>query len=102
MSETNILEPQIETKKKVGRPRKYEKGARQNEIDTKYSSTYYREHKDKKIVCDFCNKEIVYIYKHQHLKSKLCQSLKQLREQLTKPTEVKEELKEEQNNALDA
>lgn len=80
-------EQQEETKKKVGRPRKYIEGARQHEKDTKYSSEYYREHKDKKIVCEFCNKEIVYIYKHQHYKSKLCQTIKAVKEQL-KPLDV--------------
>lgn len=75
---------QQETKKKVGRPRKYVQGAKQYEKDTKYSSEYYREHKDKKIVCEFCQKEIVYIYKHQHYKSKLCQTIKAVKEQLTK------------------
>jgi hypothetical protein len=85
---TNLqTEQQEETKKKVGRPRKYIEGARQHEKDTKYSSEYYREHKDKKIVCEFCNKEIVYIYKHQHYKSKLCQTIKAVKEQL-KPLDV--------------
>jgi hypothetical protein len=80
-------EQQEETKKKVGRPRKYIEGARQHEKDTKYSSEYYREHKDKTIVCEFCNKELVYIYKHQHYKSKLCQTIKAVKEQL-KPLDV--------------
>jgi len=86
--EQDLEEPEQETelnivaKAKRGRPRKYEEGAKQHEKDTKYSSQYYREHKDKKIVCEFCKKEIAYIYKHQHYKSKLCQTIKAVKEQL--------------------
>jgi hypothetical protein len=82
---SNILqsEKQQETKKKAGRPRIYADGAKNHEKEVKYSSDYYREHKEKKIVCEYCQKEIVYIYKHQHYKSKVCQTIKSVREQLT-------------------
>jgi hypothetical protein len=77
--EEQVTEPEIEpvvAKAKRGRPRKYEEGAKMHEKVIKYSSQYYREHKDKKIECQFCKKEIVYIYKSQHYKSRVCQFMR--------------------------
>lgn len=64
-----------------GRPRIYENGAKQHEKEIKYSSTYYRENKGKKCICQYCDKEIVHIYRHQHLKSKTCQKIRAVKEQ---------------------
>jgi hypothetical protein len=80
----------IVTKTKRGRPRKYEEGAKQHEKDIKYSSQYYREHKDKKIVCEFCKKEIAYIYKHQHYKSRVCQFMRTYKTHKTSENLVEE------------
>jgi hypothetical protein len=73
----------IKTRRR-GRPKQYEHGAKENEKLVKYSSKYYRENKDKKCICEFCDKEIVKIYKHQHLKSKTCQKIRELKESITK------------------
>ena len=65
-----------------GRPKIYQEGAKQHEKDTKYSSTYYKTHKDKKCICMYCDKEIVQIYKQQHYRSKTCQRIKAIKENL--------------------
>jgi hypothetical protein len=82
-------EPIVAKAKTRGRPRKYEEGAKSHEKEIKYSSNYYRENKDKKITCEYCKKEIVYIYKHQHYKSKVCQVAKLVK---SNPENVYDEL----------
>lgn len=70
------------TNPKRGRPRKYEQGAKAHEKEVKYSTNYYRENKNKTCICECCESEIRYITKHQHVKSKTCQLVKALKQQL--------------------
>lgn len=59
-------------KKGRGRPRKYEEGSKAHEKLVKYSTSYYRSHKEDKIICDNCGESINRFTKTLHQRSKKC------------------------------
>ncbi len=79
MEEQHFITNEEGMKKKRGRPRLYDSGAKAHEKEIKYSSQYYQNNKHKMIICECCDKEISYITKHQHLKTKTCQFIKALK-----------------------
>ena len=56
----------------IGRPKIYDEGAKQHNINNKYSTDYYRTHKDEKINCPSCNQLINKFSKSQHMTTQKC------------------------------
>jgi len=59
-------------KRSVGRPKKYEQGAKQREKDDKYHQKYYHL-TNKEIHCEHCGKKITTRTLAKHKKSLKCQ-----------------------------
>jgi len=67
------MEPIEDVKKRArGRPKIFEEGALKHNIDIKYSTTYYRQNKDKVILCEKCLSNVSKWTIKQHQSSKKC------------------------------